>query len=1613
MKKHNLRLLAMVLVLCLSIGIICPSGTVRAAQENALSWEKLDDANLLDSVRQNGEVAVKPTESAFADEDSVRVFIVMDGNSTIDAGFSTQNVAENDAALRYAARLEATQDAVLQQISRQVMQGDPVAVNYHLSLITNAVSATVEYGQIPAISQVEGVAAVYLVPVYELTETAPNTITSGQMVGSTQTWTNGYTGAGTRIAIIDTGLDSDHPSFDAQAYLASLEETAKASGKTIADYALLETEELSSVLETLNAFERYDGLTADDLYYNEKVPFGFNYIDYDLNITHDYDSQSDHGTHVAGIAAANRYVPTAQEDGTVTYAPQAEGVTGIAPDAQLMIMKVFGMYGGAYSDDYMAAIEDAIVLGADSVNLSLGSGAAGFTTDAYEGTSYVEDIFDKLVGSDTIVTISAGNSYSWGRFSNYGANFTDDVNLATGGSPGTYTNALTVASVNNSGYTGDAVEFENKTYINYNEVIEGTNGTYPNQPLKSLDTNGNGTQYDYVLIPSIGEEADYEGLDVSGKVVLVYRGSTSFYVKHMIAEEQGAKALFVINNTEGVINMDLSSSEATIPCVSLLQTEGEQIKAGAQELTVGERTVYTGTMTVYSTPVTNYSHPDGWQISDFSSWGVPGDLSLKPEITAPGGNIYSTLTDGQYGLMSGTSMAAPGMTGLSALVLQYIHENALDEKTGLSARTLAQSLLMSTAQPLMEGENEYSPRRQGAGLGNAAAATTSPSYILVGQTEGNDGKVKAELGDDPERTGVYTFDFTIFNISDTLQAYAFDASVLTEAVVDEMFIAESAYRLNPKVEFTTEESTTVLAYDFQRDGVVDMQDADALLQWINQTNLEVPAGTIIDLFDFDGDGDYDTDDVYLFLCYIAGSKTDADMSRTVLALDAGKSQTVTVTITLSESDREYMDTWFANGIYVDAFVYVKSAVELSIPMLAFYGNWTDSSMFDHWDFMAQKGYTYTDSYGYANYLTYIPNGGADEFTLEANRFETDDTYIADRTAISSLSGDQIASFVFNPIRNMAQISLEIVDAEDGTVYYQEADWGACYGAYYYVNGQYWSDASCWAPMNWYGTDLEGNPLPDGTRTLLRVTGLPEYYVKNPDKTPGKGVTLTIPVAIDNIAPEATKIAAVMENSEITSLDVTVKDNRYAAAVYLVTSSGEIVGTSPVNQTTLGEEVTVNLDVSGIDKDIIYVAVIDYAGNETDYRVKISFVPDTENAEDVELSDTSIRLLQNHTYTLSAKVYPEDLLTVEGVIWRSTDESIATVDQNGVVTGVSLGNTTIVATTIAEPHLEATCAVEVFELPGTDLKGFVADDWNGNLMVSTAYWAEFNTNDIANYERTSGLLDQEFFAATVVGDKIYAATRTHKTYTGYSDIYVIDPDNDYSAELLLEKVRWFTDMTYLPTLSDGKIVGSYAYNLNMLNLDSGKVVSLNLSSLIGKDYMLGVAYAYTEHDDKNDVDVDYFYTVTWTGKIYLIGLANQPGDTTGLEFLVYGPQLLTTIDFNSNSIWYFNSLYYDAETSYLFWTSVGQEAFFSPDRSPDLYCIEADGSAYYNLGEFPKDVLAMCGLFKESDLAQNTKSNTTGLTPAAQSQQITAVPETMMSEVPELPLFPTSVVGTGE
>ena len=125
-----------------------------------------------------------------------------------------------------------------------------------------------------------------------------------------------------------------------------------------------------------------------------------------------------------------------------------------------------------------------------------------------------------------------------------------------------------------------------------------------------------------------------------------------------------------------------------------------------------------------------------YSMSSFSSWGVSPDLRLKPEVTAPGGNIYSSLPEDSYGFMSGTSMATPQLTGASAIVLQRVQSDPLFASMDARHKSdVVQNLLMGTATPVVDPLQDtgayYSPRKQGAGLVNVLAATTSSVYPSV------------------------------------------------------------------------------------------------------------------------------------------------------------------------------------------------------------------------------------------------------------------------------------------------------------------------------------------------------------------------------------------------------------------------------------------------------------------------------------------------------------------------------------------------------------------------------------------------------------------------------------------------------------------------------------------------------------------------------------------------------------------------------------------------------------------------------------------------------------------------------------------------------------------
>ena len=445
MKKHlNKRLLSLVMAFCMLLSLAAP---VAAAPASKVSFTQIDNSAVTADLLTKADDDLN-TMSDYVDTDVVRVSIFLEDQSTIMAGFTTDSIAANSQAMAYRANLKEKQAETTAAIEKTI--GGKLDVVWNLTLAANVISANVKFGQIEAIKAVEGVRAVLVETCYQPDVVKadevndPNMATSSAQIGSAAAWAAGYTGAGSRIAVIDTGSDTDHQSLNAEAFEYALAQLAEKAGVSYEEYVasldLLDADEIAAVADQLNA------PVAGEAYINAKLPFGYNYIDESLNVTHDLDTQGSHGSHVAGIATANSYIPT--EDGFVSALSSAM-VQGVAPEAQLITMKVFGKAGGAYDSDYMAAIEDAIVLGCDSANLSLGSGNPGTSRNA---TAEYQAILDSLTKAGIVVAMSAGNSGYWAENAyNAGYLYAEDVSMQTNGSPGSFTNSLSVASVDNDG----------------------------------------------------------------------------------------------------------------------------------------------------------------------------------------------------------------------------------------------------------------------------------------------------------------------------------------------------------------------------------------------------------------------------------------------------------------------------------------------------------------------------------------------------------------------------------------------------------------------------------------------------------------------------------------------------------------------------------------------------------------------------------------------------------------------------------------------------------------------------------------------------------------------------------------------------------------------------------------------------------------------------------------------------------------------------------------------------------------------------------------------------------------------------------------------------------
>ena len=620
--------------------------------------------------------------------------------------------------------------------------------------ILNGFAVTTTYGKLEELSNFANVDNTIICDTYNLPTTTSTTTSSTNAqvrnnvdvydTGIFNSSDSGYDGNGTSVAVLDSGFDCSHSVF--------------ANQPTKEMYTLAD---IDSKLTQLNAYKTTDNLKAEDVYYSKKIPYAYDYADkdYDVNPT-----DSSHGTHVAGIIGG-----------------QDDTITGVAVNTQLLFMKVFGdTSSGAETEDILAAVNDAVILGVDCINMSLGT-SCGFNREA--DNDAINEAYDAVEDAGIALIAAASNDYSAG-FGGPDGNTNKVTNIDSGtlGSPASYTSSLAVASISGtlSSYIvtnhGTANE-DSFFFLQSRTITSKANDFIAELTANDSDYATNKTKtYQYVCVPGTGSRASYNSINVEGKIAVISRGDNSFDDKVKIAKQKGAIAAIIYNNVEGEIAMTISLA-SHIPAISITKEDG--LKLTKQS---------TGTITIAE------SYTAGPFMSDFSSWGPTPSLEIKPEITGHGGEIYSSIPGGGYDHMSGTSMATPNMCGVVVLIKQYLKEK-YPTYNPQQIQKLTYALLMSTATIANNEEgNPYTPRKQGAGLANLKASTTSNGYITV---EGKD-KPKLELGDDKNRTGNYEMTFTINNISNKAIEYTLDLDVMTESVSksDSNYVAEKSYMLD-------------------------------------------------------------------------------------------------------------------------------------------------------------------------------------------------------------------------------------------------------------------------------------------------------------------------------------------------------------------------------------------------------------------------------------------------------------------------------------------------------------------------------------------------------------------------------------------------------------------------------------------------------------------------------------------------------------------------------------------------------------------------------------------------------------------------------------------------
>ena len=1182
MKKRVRAALALLLAVCLCASLAAPAAAVDTVQTGPAAEtaaETADSSAYGNSLPELIQQQFSGGVSKYDPDEVVNVIVQLEAPALLDKGSGKTRYSLDRLETADAQTLALAQEAV--QATQQSVKAEVAALSDDVSfessesfsLLINAFTVKAPYGELARIRSLDGVKNAFVEGYFSVPVTEPGyelyTDYSSGMIGLNETELLGLTGSGTLIAVLDTGIDYDHEAFATAP--DGLRYTQEAMKELVTKNAELFKAGTAEGWDPSTYQPIYANVNADQLRISDKIIYSFDYANADYDATAD---GGNHGVHVSGIAAGHTV-----KDGETTF-------RGVAPDAQLAEMKVFDSWSGqCQTTTLLAALEDCVLLDVDVINMSLGS-ASGFDTDV---SGILSGVLQKLEEAGIILAVAAGNDTNTAAnnpLNPAGLPQVENPDHGIVASPSTYHAAFSVASVNNA--------MCRQNYLTLNDQkVPFTDAAVGDNAIVNL-----GRTLEVVAVPGVGAEEDYEGIDVTGKAALILRGEISFSDKVANAQSHGAAAALVYDNEDSAQLITMQIENASIPSAFISKADGE---AAAALLAAGE----TVTLAASADNVQIVTYPEAGLMSSFSSWGPTSTLSIKPEITAPGGNIYSTLPGNQYASMSGTSMACPEIAGASAVMIQYVKEQQLAE-TKADRAMLIQSLMMSTANPVAaENGLPASVRQQGAGLVNLKDAVSSSAVL-----RGADGSLpKAELGS--SESGSYQFTFTVENFSDRPVSYRTEAVVLSDSAVTEDGISyyysgvPQDITMGAQVTFSVEDG--LLLGDVNQDGVTDSRDARLIRRHVaGKTELSTEALRVADV---DGDGLVTNTDASFILRAMAELGTIPEKLFTV---PANASAAVTVTLTLSDEQAAKLLQEFPQGAFVEGYVTLNGlggTEDLNLPYLGYLGDWEDQQLFDSTYYDEEDALVYD---GYAVAINRMGDGNFLGFNYFTQSFDGSKLYFSPD---SFGTGNTFLYSEVTLLRNAENVTFTVADAEGNPLYTSEYGPG---NRTYFVQAQNAFDSTV-DPTYQLGYGEQTFEWPADGEQLI-------YTVSASHEGSDQVQTLTFPaITMDTTMPTMSCETVYDDASDAFQLVLTMQDNGHLQGARIsgimvdqwgfkslkeiaFVSGPEITEAEPnsvVSDTVELPQLQQLLASEDCLLDQIYVEVVDYAWNTYSTEVQLS------------------------------------------------------------------------------------------------------------------------------------------------------------------------------------------------------------------------------------------------------------------------------------------------------------------------------------------------------------------------------------------------------------------------